>query len=804
MRLSYLGLMLVVAACSGDDGHKQQTLHPQVAPEVTAAGSASPADAVPPPSPVAAAPEAMGPPAPLSEEMATPYFQTGAAAAGAAAFARQAWPDAITEFTKARLQAKGIDGARLDLMIGLALEQQRSWEAASKKLQAAALGLPLLADYIGYHTARTLYFAQHTAAAFALASRIPKDSIVGADAEMLTGDLLRGMGESAKVAAHYKDYLARRPDGPRRSEARFRLGEALEASRGDVAEALRLYRLNATNDPLSSWAAKSSARIAALAPANTYTPAEQITRAKQLFDAMRNPESEAAFTAALAEPTITAGEKCVAAYHAAQARFKARDRKGAAPMFDAATIACKAANNIDLVIKSIYQAGRSYAFIGDHTTAVEKYQAAQKVDPTHSYSDDALLREAEEWSDLNDDTKVEATLSALPVRFPQGDNVAEAMWRLGWRAWRANKLDDAIGWWRKQIALVPHDDNYFGEGQAQYWLGRAYLAKNKKKEALDIWEAGVKQYPAAYYALQALNRIRDTDEKRYAKVIADISTAPTGFDPAAPAFTFKPRPEYGTLGFARAMELMRLGLGDPAAAELRKLGLNAPTDKKHVDDPDTIEKLWAISYLYDRAGRYATSHWPTRWAILDYRKDWPTGANRARWQVAYPKAFWELLDTHATANKVPVALQIAIVREESAFNPRTESYANAWGLTQMIPPTAKQYAKGTGIAPTRENMFDPEKNVTVGSRFLGTLVARFKGFLLLVPPSYNAGPGAVRRWLKPRGTWDADEFIEAIVDDQARNYSKRVLGTMFTYAWLYAGVVPPMPNTIPAELVPKP
>ena len=76
---------------------------------------------------------------------------------------------------------------------------------------------------------------------------------------------------------------------------------------------------------------------------------------------------------------------------------------------------------------------------------------------------------------------------------------------------------------------------------------------------------------------------------------------------------------------------------------------------------------------------------------------------------------------------------------------------------------------------------------------------------MLVPPSYNAGPAAVRRMLKLRGTWDADEFIEAIVDDQARNYSKRVLGTFFTYSWLYEkNSVPEIPNKIPADLLPKP
>ncbi len=793
-------LVVLVAACSGDDGHKQSTLHPTA----TQTPVAAPADA--------AVAEPTNPPAPLSEDMATPYFTEGDAAAGAAAFAKGAWADARAAFVKARATATGMDAARLDLMIGLCEEFSKNWAAAATRLVAVQKELPLLADYIGYHAARALYFDKKSKESLALSTKVPPESIVGPDAEMLTGDTLRGLGDYTKVAAHYADYLQRRPEGPRRSEARFRLADALERTKGDAAKTIELYRRISIDDPLSSWATKANERLKVLAPNNVWTAPDRIARGKELFDAMRNPESEAEFVAALADAQITPADKCVAAYHAAQSRFKARDRKGAAPMFDTSADACKEAKNTDLHIKSVYQAGRSYAFIGSHDVAAKKYQEAQTIDTSHSYSDDALLREAEEWASLKDDTKVQETLSSLPEKFPHGDNIAEAMWRLGWRAWRDKKLDDAIKWWKKQIELVPHDDSYYGEGQPQYWLGRAYLAKGQKKLALDTWEAGVKQYPAAYYALQGLNRIRENDAKRYEKVIADISADPPDYDPGAPAFSFKPRVEWGTPGFQRAMEFLKLGLGDSAEAELRKLKLTTPRDKKRVDDPDQIEKLWAMAFLYDRAGRYSTSHWPTRWHILDYRKQWPVGANRARWQIAYPKAYYALLEKYSTLYKTPLAMQIGIVREESAFDPRTESYANAWGLTQMIPPTAKDFSKGTNIAPTRENMFDPEMNVTVGGNFLGHLFTRFKRFTLLVPPGYNAGPGAVNRMLRARGTWDADEFIEGIVDDQARNYSKRVLGTFFTYSWLYddiasspsgTGKVPSLPLTIPTELIPK-
>lgn len=837
-------------ACSGDDGAKSRATLPSApaaepsapaaepsaaAPVAQAAfagsASAQPATTAPHPSATSstqpAAPGAArpvtGPIGELHEQMAAPYFPAGPTPLGkaAAAFARGEYKVARPLLAAAAKGKRGSDAAHLAVLLGVCDAELGNWPSAAAEFAKARAALPLLADYLGYREAVALYFAKKPDEALRRARAVSAESIVGADAELLVGDVLRGRlatgGATAARAAvdHYRGYLTARKSPIRHDEARFRLAEALEATREPAArkEALGLYRALTVEAPLSRWGARAQERQTALvaqlppderAAALARTPAEQIRRGMELFDGMRNPESEAAFAGALATAGITPAERCTAAYHRAQSRFKARDRQGAAPMFDEAAALCKTAGDIDKEIKSQYQAGRSYAFINQHETAVARYQAAQLVDPTHSYADDALLREAEEWDSLKKDDDVTRVLSSLPTRFPAGDMRAEAMWRLGWRAWRTKKLKDAVTWWQKQIDVMPIDDNYWAEGQAQYWIGRAQLALGNRAKALESWESTIRGYPAAYYAMMALNRIRELAPDRYAKLVAELSADPADWNPKAPAFTFKPRPEWATAGFARAMELLRLGLGEPARAELRLLGLTPPSGKARVDDPDLAEKLWAMAYLYDRSGDYENGHWPTRWHILEYRRSWPTGANRARWRIAYPRAFWPLLSEHATRNNVPPAMQIAIVREESAFNPQLESYANAVGLTQMINSTATRFAKGTGIDPTRENLKDPEKNVTIGSRFLGFLFGEWNRFVLLVPPSYNAGETGVRRMLKARGTWDSDEFIEGIIDDQARNYSKRVLGTFFTYSWLYDGAVPEIPNRIPAELLPKP
>ncbi|HMG21396.1 MAG TPA: transglycosylase SLT domain-containing protein, partial [Kofleriaceae bacterium] len=807
-------LLALVAACSGDDTHKS-TMPPAAAP-APESGAAGAAPGVPdgPGSgeirPAAATADPAATPA-LTEAMVASYWTSPDEKRAAQQFALEHWRPAMAAFEAALAApaagpAGGDRAARLHLMIGLCAEQLADWPRAVEHLSSARDNLPVLGDFITYHAANAAYFAHRPDLARQLAGAVAHDSITGADAEMLLGDVLRDAGEWNEATGVYVDYIKRRPNGPRLAEAMYRYAEGGDHSGAPGPDSIAKYRRIAIEYPLSPWAPRAHDRIVELARLHKLdvhkleaeTASETIARGMQLFDAQRNPESEAAFDAALRDPKISAADRCVAAYHKAQSRFKARDRKGASVMFDTAAAACKRARNADLEIKSDYQAGRSYAFFGEHDTAIKRYQAAQAIDPGHSYADDALLREAEEWTSLGDAEHTEAVLSSLPTRFPAGDNIAEAMWRLGWHAWRDQKYDDAIRWWQKQIALVPRDDSYYGEGEPQYWLGRAYAAQHRTADAIASWQATVRTAPAAYYALLALNRLRETDPRAYAATVTEISTDPKGFDPKAPAFAFRARPEWTTPGFERAMELLRLGLGVPAERELKKLGLTAPGDRKRVDDPDRIEKLWAMAYLYDRAGRHATSIWPTRWHILDYRAQWPVGANRARWLIAYPRAYWDLLTRHATANNVPIAMQIAIVREESGFDPLDESYANAIGLTQMIPPTAKDFAKGTGIDPTRENLRDPENNVTIGSRFLASLYKRWDRFTLLVPPSYNAGPAGVTRMLRARGTWDSDEFVEGIVDDQARNYTKRVLGTYFTYSWLYDRDVPVIPNAIPA------
>lgn len=735
-------------------------------------------------------------------EAAAPYFSTGLAAQAAEKLRLQEHSAAVKLFDaylKRRPRAK--DARQASFLRAYAELKAGAFNDAAKHFDALVTTYPLLVDYHRTWAARAHLQAGRAAEALARAKKVPSRSALDGDARVLRAEALRQLRRHAEAAAEYAAYLEAYPGSWRAGELRFRLGEALEAA-GKAAAAIDQFRRLYLEAPHESWGRQAAAKLKDDA-ARQFDAAELATRAAALFDNMRNQESEAEWQKVLAAPNLTDALACRARYHLAQSVFKQRNRVRAAPLFDSAIEACEKAKDEDLWTKALYQAARCWGNRGDKdVTATRKatalFERLWREHSAHSYADDARLRQAELHDALKEEQRAADLLAGLPEAFPSGDQRGEALWRLAFRAWRKGDVDGARKWLELELKILPREEGWWEAGRTLYWLGRCELKQGNAEKGLRYLERAIEEYPLAYYALQAFNRLRELKPDRADALVDKLATDPGD----AEGWQFKPRALFASPGFQRGVELARLGLGPEAKRELGVAGIEVPKKRNEkVDDPDREELLWVASVLYDRAGEYAISHFIPRHILVDYSRTWPVGPARKKWLLSYPRGYAELIEKHTKLNGQPAALEFAIVREESAFDPLMESFANAIGLTQLTAAPAARFAKG--LPHDRRALRDPVINVTIGARELGFLWNLYGGNPALAIAAYNAGEGAVQRWLKDpeRATLTLDEWIEAIPYDETRGYTKRVLSSYFTYVWLQN---PPKSERVPQLALPLP
>jgi soluble lytic murein transglycosylase len=750
---------------------------------------ATPAAPTPPP-PAEAASEPEPVEVEFPQDQLHSHFALGLSARALERHRRQEYALAEAAANSAMAQASDEQKRNLEILLAVIERDQEKWAPAAARFAAAAKGDPIIADYLHFQAARA-YARAGDPAAEVHASKVDPQSPWAADMELLLAEVFRAKGNASQAIVHYQNYLAADGEGRLLDEARFRLGEMLRAE-GKLPEAKEAWHKLVISDPVSSWAERARKEEPSLE--KKLSAQDLMERGMGYFHAMRNLKSEADFADALKRKDLSPEERCQALFHRAKSVYKERSYKRAAPLFVPAIAACHASGNTNYEVKSAYQAGLAYSRARKRELSAKYYAHVEKY-PEHSYADDARLRQGEEFDDLGEDEKVTELLSTLPADYPQGDMRGEAMWRLARRSYQRKDYEAAIGWLEEQIKVVPIEVNWWAEGQAHYWLGRSLRHLDRKIEAADAYAECIRRYPLTYYSMQAFNRLRQEWPERYQEMVAEVKkgASPWSNKPKA-------RAVYGSAEFRSALRLARLGLSEPARRQLATLGFAAPPGRKAVTDPDRLDWLVAATRLLDLAGDYSSSHWIGRWHTVDYRRAWPNGDNALRWRLAYPLAYWELLQEFAAQYTYPPHLQMAIVREESAFDPARESWANAIGLTQMIFPTAIDHSKESGIAVTRENLQHPVKNVTIGSHFLESLQQAFDGRVGLMVPGYNAGRARVRGWIRSRHRYDLDEFIERIRGDQARRYTKRVLGSFFTYRYLGDGTIPKVRNQVPKRL----
>jgi soluble lytic murein transglycosylase len=154
-------------------------------------------------------------------------------------------------------------------------------------------------------------------------------------------------------------------------------------------------------------------------------------------------------------------------------------------------------------------------------------------------------------------------------------------------------------------------------------------------------------------------------------------------------------------------------------------------------------------------------------------------------QLGYPLEYLDLVQKQATANGFSPLLLLALVRQESLYDPSVSSSANDTGLTQVVPATANEIAQQLGDTNFKQSdLLRANVALRYGAHYLASMLAGFGGTLSPALAGYNAGPGTSGGWWDAAGD-DPDLFLETIDFPGTRAYVQSVLENYARYLYAY-------------------
>ncbi|HEY8208911.1 MAG TPA: transglycosylase SLT domain-containing protein [Myxococcaceae bacterium] len=526
------------------------------------------------------------------------------------------------------------------------------------------------------------------------------------------------------------------------------------------------------------WSKHPLSRLADLAQRrmNGWKPPLEsvVARAEVLVESHRNQQGMAALDPYLQQLTLPAPLACKAQFIYGKALRKERLHTKAIQVLQPVVDAC--AKDPDLRARAMYVLGSSRSIV-DIPHGPKLYEQLAADYPTHAFADDALFFAADLYVKGG---KLEAALQRLDEvgrKYPKGDFASEALFKAFWIHRQRREAEQALQTLDQiEQSFADADESYDVE-RARYWRARMKLDAGKKDEAAELMEKLALDHPATYYGLLSRSRLDELDHARFQKVAGDV---------ASPPDAEQPWPLYaGPLGsdphFVTGVELVRLGFGTAASEELmaaNRTGL-------------PLETTRLLVLALSAAGDQRAAHAIARVALRRDLSGRVTPRTRPIWEVAYPNAFRDLIERHCKSHGLEPDLLQALMREESALDPKALSWAGALGLTQLMPGTARAVGKQIGLARLNEkDLLVPDLNIRLGAALLGSLVKKYGGNRAPALAAYNAGAFSVDKWLNANAGRPLDEWVEEIPIAETRGYVKRVLRTYNTYELLYRRGVP--------------
>ena len=516
---------------------------------------------------------------------------------------------------------------------------------------------------------------------------------------------------------------------------------------------------------------------------------QNLDKAASLYDAKRYREAERLFGKLLKHLKTGSLVWCKARYKQGRALLQDRERTRGAPVMREVANKCTQID-ADTRAWARYYAARAYGRIGQWDESVRQYEKLEAEAPAHSLADDASYRAALSELENGKRTAALVRLASIPKRYPEGDMWPRALFKLGWVQLRDGKYDGAYDRFDELVRRGGDERQEGITARAHYWRARTMFMMGRRIDAVDAYEEIARRWPLRYYAQQALRRLGEVVPQRAKAILEDMRA---GDEPTRMVFAW--RDEFDDPAFDRMVELLAVNEVTYASSEMSSLRMLG-------DDVDP-EMAVVGAVLLQHAGAQTRLSRVIRAHFEDFEGLLPKGEGRLIWEATYPQAFSPLIEDVAGEEGIPPSFVRAIAREESSFDPEVVSWAKAYGLVQLIMPTAKRFASEVGEKATPRTLKKPAVNLKIGARYMAWLWERLNENPALVPSAYNAGEGAVRRWLQEDAARPLDVFIEEIPYDETRRYTRRVLQTYGVYQWLADEQLPELRTKLPGTSGPQ-
>jgi soluble lytic murein transglycosylase len=381
----------------------------------------------------------------------------------------------------------------------------------------------------------------------------------------------------------------------------------------------------------------------------------------------------------------------------------------------------------------------------DDDGALDLFRELTRRFPTSAQAVDAYYAIARIQQENGHHAQALATYEELVRRYPRATVADDARWRGAWVRYLAGQYAAA----ERAFAGLAASRSANVRVAAEYWRARTLERLGRDDAARERYARVAEEYATSYYAELAdthLGRAPESAEE-------PIAPAPTPF----PAGLAGPHAE-------RARALQTLGLLRLARREV-----------------DAARDAGAPSELVLEAYEAVGAPGP---AIRLARAAAPDDVSA----TLYPLGYWDLVLPAARSRGLDPLLVAALIRQESLYDPEAVSPANARGLMQLLPSTARRVATtlGTPPPPNTQALHHPPLNVELGTALLASLLEQYGGSRVKALAAYNAGEDAVAKWERRYAGRDSDEFVELISYRETRDYVKAVLSNYRRYRQLYA------------------